>query len=108
METVSTPGPHGTSHSACWRLRTPSVSSAALALACVTPMRCSQCFSNVIADHADSFQYLLDHLGLGRAAEPIRQAFMAPAARLGMEEMLAGGGGGHHSCRGQLFQVLLP
>ena len=24
-----------------------------------------------------------------------------------MEEMLAGGGGGHHSCRGQLFPVLL-
>jgi len=45
--------------------------------------------------------------GLGRAAEPIRQGFMAPAARLGMEEMLAGGGGGHHSCRGQLFQVPL-
>ena len=34
METVSTPGPHGTSHAACWRLLTPSVSSAARARAC--------------------------------------------------------------------------
>jgi len=32
---------------------------------------------------------------------------MPPEPRLGMEEMLAGGGGGHHSCRGQLFQVPL-
>ena len=41
-------------------------------------------------------------------AELAAAGFMPPEPRLGMEEMLAGGGGGHHSCRGQLFPVLLP
>ena len=41
-------------------------------------------------------------------AEPAAAGFMPPEPRLGMEGMLGGGRGGHHSCRGQLFQVLLP
>ncbi len=40
--------------------------------------------------------------------EPAAAGFMPPEPRLEMEGMLGGGRGGHHSCRGQLFPVLLP